>query len=256
MLLRNILIFMGYSLRSRLSIGAMGFFLLMLLAGCASAPHGNLSSTGVVSWQGERVLIPGDLMLQTRSIFQALGQRTGLASQLRIAATPVANAYATQTEEGPMVTLNAGLIDLIGYDRDEMAFVLAHELAHLDRGHLREEHRQRHTVSDGAVEVLGTVVDFFIPLGGAMVEAGHAMVRAGYSRDDEREADRVGLALMTAAGFDPQGALRFQRKMSRIASRGLPLFATHPSSGDRIEELESLIRSAGAGADNRRDSDR
>ncbi|WP_207061500.1 M48 family metallopeptidase [Motiliproteus sp. SC1-56] len=213
----------------------------VVLTGCAGSGSREWPRSGLVSWEGQRVVIPGDLVLQTQRIFARLRQESGQACAFRIGATPVPNAFVSQQAAGPLVVLNAGLLDLIGYDRDALAFVLAHELAHLSEGHLRQVHHQRRAERDSTAEVLGTLVDFIIPLGGLVVEAGYAMMEAGYSRDDERAADRVGLALMTRAGFDPRGALRFQRRLAQVSDRRLPFFSTHPSGEERIQNLQRLI---------------
>jgi predicted Zn-dependent protease len=63
-----------------------------------------------------------------------------------------------------------------------------------------------------------------------------------HSREQEAEADRIGLELMARAGYDPNAAVTLWQKMSKLSSGGPPEFlSTHPSGESRIRELEALV---------------
>jgi predicted Zn-dependent protease len=63
-----------------------------------------------------------------------------------------------------------------------------------------------------------------------------------HSREQEAEADRIGLELMARAGYDPNAAVTLWQKMSKLSSGGPPEFlSTHPSGASRIKELEALV---------------
>ena len=68
------------------------------------------------------------------------------------------------------------------------------------------------------------------------------VIIAPYSRDQEREADRFGLELMLRAGFDPQGAVRFQQRLQLLSDPSrLGILATHPQGEERVENMQRLI---------------
>jgi predicted Zn-dependent protease len=81
--------------------------------------------------------------------------------------------------------------------------------------------------------------------------AGGAQLQSlAYDRQQESEADHIGLFLMTFAGYDPDEALRFWQKMEQLsARRGRPpaILSTHPSDAKRIEQLRQWIPQAKAG---------
>ncbi len=63
-----------------------------------------------------------------------------------------------------------------------------------------------------------------------------------HSREQEAEADRIGLELMARAAYDPRGAVEVWRKMEKAGSGGTPEFlSTHPSGKSRIADLEALL---------------
>ena len=66
------------------------------------------------------------------------------------------------------------------------------------------------------------------------------------SREQESEADHIGLLYMARAGYDPRQALDFWKRMNEQASRGAPpaLLSDHPSNGERIQRLEQLMPEA------------
>src|SRR3546814_483130 len=65
-----------------------------------------------------------------------------------------------------------------------------------------------------------------------------------YSRDQELEADRMGLLLMARAGYDPREAIDFWQNMSSSGARPPEFASTHPAPGSRVAQLESLMPEA------------
>ncbi|MEH6823886.1 MAG: M48 family metallopeptidase [Motiliproteus sp.] len=219
---------------------------ILLLIGCSGAPsHPSVYSRGVVVWHQQQALLPEDLNQQIISSYQRLQQLSDSSVALVIAADPNPNAFAAIDDQGAAsVRLNAGLIDMIGYDLDAIVFVLGHELGHIELGQLAGNNRQGVKRQDSIVDVLSTVADIIVPFSSLLVLAGNEMLKAGYSRDDEREADRYGLELMVRAGFDPQGAVRFQQRLQLLPKgSGLGFLATHPDGDERVENIQKLIES-------------
>lgn len=158
------------------------------------------------------------------------------------------NAFATP---GGVIGVNTGLITKAS-SADELASVLAHEVAHISQRH--HARNSEHAASDLLVQLGGLVVGALLAKENAEA-AQAAMVgsqaytvdrRLAYSRQHEREADRVGLQLMQAAGYDPTAMPRFFETMQAdTASTGyLPSFVlTHPLTLERISETSERASS-------------
>jgi predicted Zn-dependent protease len=119
--------------------------------------------------------------------------------------------------------------------------VLGHEIAHALREHTRERVSRAYAqqlVLSGAAAVTGATE------GAANVANMVAEVtfQLPFSRDQESEADQIGLELMARAGYDPRAALTRWKKMSAAESSGTPKFlSTHPAPKDRIKEIEKNL---------------
>jgi beta-barrel assembly-enhancing protease len=139
----------------------------------------------------------------------------------------------------------------------QLAGVMAHEVAHIAQRHAAQQ-ISKGIVANGLLGLLGAVLDD----GGK----GEAAARIGasvlaqsvfmkFSRDDEREADRVGAEIMQRAGWDPHGLAEFmqvlQQEQQRSPSSVQTFFSSHPSPAGRVRDLQSMV----AGKSGRRDSD-
>lgn len=149
--------------------------------------------------------------------------------ELHVIRDPAVNAAAFP---GGQVIVNTGLIAEAATP-DEVAGVLAHELAHVLR---------RHTLRATLDKIgLVTAVMLVFDSGSALFELEAALRLADlkFSRDHEREADKVGLELMHAAGLDTGAMSSF---FARLAAKGdlpgsLAFLSTHPGSAERAAEL-------------------
>ncbi|MEO5376504.1 MAG: M48 family metalloprotease [Magnetococcus sp. DMHC-6] len=153
------------------------------------------------------------------------------------------NAYAWKEENRLMVGVNLGLLQLIGEDWDQLAFVLGHEIAHHKKNHQSQSAQQAEQI-DTWGSVIGIGMDLVgLPLGGSLVEFGGFAIKRKYSRDSEREADQIGLLYMYQAGFDPQAAVRFNKNLLAHSKKQLIDFlSTHPVGEERINELEQWTK--------------
>jgi predicted Zn-dependent protease len=164
------------------------------------------------------------------------------------------NAFALP---GGYVGTHLGLIALT-QSRDELASVLAHELTHVTQRHIARgfanSRRQSMLALAGMmIGLLAAARSNSADAANAAIVGGQAVAVQGqlnFSRDMEREADRIGLALMGEAGFAPQGmALMFERleAASRLNdSGGFPYLRTHPLTTERIGEARARIAQLGA----------
>ncbi|MCH7353711.1 MULTISPECIES: M48 family metalloprotease [unclassified Acinetobacter] len=167
-----------------------------------------------------------------------LGQPIGLV----IIKDPQINAFAVP---GGLFALNTGLITS-AKNLDEIAGVMAHEIAHVSQRHYSRS--QEAFKGQGLLALAGILVGAAIASqadgnAGAAVMMGTQAALMGkqlsYSRNQEREADRIGMQFMSAAGYNPQSMADYFETMHRATSRVsfLPDFwFTHPLTTERMSE--------------------
>lgn len=155
------------------------------------------------------------------------------------------NAFAAP---GGVIGINLGLFTM-ARDIHEFASVIAHELAHLSQRHYarRLEKQKMATFRNlvGYLTSAAIIASGATDAGLATMLGSTALADAaslGYSRAQEREADRVGLNTLTRAGFDPYGAARMFEHMHQSARyrREIPEYvSTHPITQNRISDMRS-----------------
>lgn len=119
--------------------------------------------------------------------------------------------------------------------------MIGHEMAHALREHTRER------VSRAYAEQLA-LAGVAVATGGGqgMMQLASAVsavtFQLPHNREQESEADSIGLELMARAGYDPQASVSLWQKMGKAGGKGGPEFlSTHPSSGSRIQALQAGI---------------
>jgi predicted Zn-dependent protease len=161
------------------------------------------------------------------------------------------NAFALP---GGWLGLHLGLVSVTA-NRDELASVLAHELSHVTQRHISRLVTQQNQQAPLllAAMILGAVALGKNPqAGGALLSGGQALAiqqQLNFSRDMEREADRIGLGVMTAAGFEPQGFVTMFDKLQQAArlndNGAYPYLRTHPMTTERAADMQSRQQLAG-----------
>lgn len=165
-------------------------------------------------------------------------ESTALPWHFYVVADPSVNAFAIP---GGHVYVNTGLIRAV-QSTDELASVLAHEVAHVTARHSTE----RLTKAFGLNKLLQLLVGDSPGLLEQIVAqiAGRGTL-AKFSRDDEREADALGLRYLTEAGYHPWAMTAMFRTLleqqERSPSRLEQFFSTHPMTEERLQAVEELL---------------
>ena len=164
------------------------------------------------------------------------------------------NAFALP---GGYVGVQLGLMAITS-TRDELASVLAHELSHVTQRHIARgiANSKRQSLLGTAAMILGALAasrSDRMDGANAVIAGGQAVAIQGqlnFSRDMEREADRIGFGVMTGAGFAPGGMAAMFEKLAQSSrlndSGGFPYLRSHPLTTERIGEARARLGTAAA----------
>ena len=141
---------------------------------------------------------------------------------------------------GGKIAFYTGILDQLKLNDDEVALVMGHEIAHALREHARERMGKSTATNIGAsllTQLLGLG-----QIGQTVTNYGAQLLSLQFSRDNESEADLVGMELAARAGYDPRAGVTLWQKMS-AANKGAPpqWLSTHPSGTTRIGDIEANL---------------
>jgi predicted Zn-dependent protease len=118
--------------------------------------------------------------------------------------------------------------------------IMGHEMAHALREHARE--RLAKTQATNAAISIGSALLGLGQLGNLAADMGGQLLTLKFSRDDESEADLVGLEIAARGGYRPEASVELWKKMLAASSgKGPEFMSTHPSGANRIQELEANL---------------
>lgn len=168
---------------------------------------------------------------------------TGETPDWFLVGTPAINAFATYQDGQPLIVVTLGMVKLLDNDEGAWAALAGHELAHFRLGHHQAQRSRKGAVALGS-SLAGLVLSVAgLGVGSVAADAAGTLMERSFSRDDEREADRMGLDYARRAGFDTQGALRLQTLMlDAKRESSLTFLSTHPSGRDRIDAIRQLLK--------------
>lgn len=237
------------------------------LAACVASPLGRqrlllfpdaeMAQLGVASFDKMKQEIPlaRDPVLEsrTRCVAAAIAARLDASAprawEVAVFRDDTPNAFALP---GGKIGVNTGLFQ-VAENQDQLATVIGHEVAHVLAQHANERVSTAFA-AQSSLELLQAIS------GGPGAEQSQLLALLGlgaqigillpYGRDQEREADLMGLDLLADAGFDPRESLALWQNMSR-AGGGQPLefLSTHPSHGTRMQHLSQRMPRALARAE-------
>lgn len=196
--------------------------------------------------KGGKLNTPPDVLARVQRVSKKLIPQTAVfrpdATQwnweINVQSTPELNAYCMP---GGKIMVYSGLVEKLKLTDAELAAVIGHEMAHALREHTRERVSRAYAqqlVLAGAAAVAGVGQGAF----DLANQVASVTFQLPHGREQETEADRIGLELMARAGYDPNAAVNVWRKMS-AAEQGAPpeFLSTHPSSASRIRDLEKRV---------------
>ncbi len=173
--------------------------------------------------------------------------------QSAVVANPILNAFAIP---GGYIYIFTGLIQEVTSE-SQLVAVIAHELAHVSQRHVASRLEKQKKV--GMLSMAGVIAGIFLGVAGGRGSAkmGQALMMGsqglgtaamlGYSQDDEREADHVGLNSLVKAGYNPEGMpdtfeIMMKNRWFDSGSQMPSYLSTHPGLSDRIIYLKDRIK--------------
>lgn len=171
---------------------------------------------------------------------KGVSHRPNLAFNVKIVDTPVVNAFAVP---GGFLYFSRGILAAINNEA-ELASVMGHEIGHITARHSAQQYSKAQLAQIG-LGIGSILIDS--PILTTIGQLGVGMLFLKFSRDNEREADDLGVEYATKAGYDAIHMANFFQileKMNPGSDRsGLPgWFSTHPSPEDRIQRVKQVAR--------------
>ena len=152
---------------------------------------------------------------------------------------PEPNAFALP---GGFIFVTQSLVELCRYDKNEIACILGHEMAHIIRGHAMNR-----IVSNSAIAAASRAAPIRGVLSGWLRKVGVQFLESAYSKDLESEADRLGVRLVAAAGYEPDACVQLFTRLAKLKSPPDDFdlgsyFSSHPPFNVRIENIKRQLR--------------
>ncbi|MBC7664225.1 MAG: M48 family metallopeptidase [Caulobacter sp.] len=157
--------------------------------------------------------------------------------EVNLIGSPQVNAFCMP---GGKIAFYWGILTKLKLTDDEVAMVMGHEMTHALREHGRAQIGKQ-VATQGTISLLAGLFGWGMA-GRQMAGMGGRLLSLKYSRDDETEADLIGLELAARAGYDPRSALSLWQKMEAAGKGAPPAFLSdHPSNPDRLRTIAANI---------------
>jgi predicted Zn-dependent protease len=185
--------------------------------------------------QVERLRYIGQRLLPFTQPFNARARQWRW--EVNLVNSPQLNAFCMP---GGKIAFYTGILVKLALSDDEVAAIMGHEIAHALREHARERMGKTAATRIGA-NVLSAVLGLG-NLGDAALQMGAQLLTLKFGREDESEADLIGMDLSARAGYSPQAGVSLWQKMG-AQNKGAPpqWLSTHPSGPTRIRDIEATL---------------
>lgn len=242
----------------RLLVGAAALTLAVVSGSCATNPATGERMLSLVSESQEielgqaysqqveatmAVYDDADLGAYVDQIGQglaAVSERPQLPWSFKVIDDPTVNAFAVP---GGFLYVTRGILTHFGSEA-ALAAVLGHEIGHVTARHSVEQMSRAQL--GGLLLGVGSILSEDVRRFGGLAQTGLGILFLSYSRDDERQADMLGVRYSLRKDYDPREAVKVHRMLARQTElrggSGVPSWlSTHPSSADRIERIQAQI---------------
>lgn len=203
----------------------------------------NAANTAMVQRVGRRLASAVEAYLRNNG---AADEIKNFSWEFNLVADKNVNAFCMP---GGKIVVYEGLLP-VTQDEASLAIVLGHEIAHAVAKHSAEQMskkiRQNYGTQIGS-QILGAIAGQSVgDLAGAVAQQGFSFANLRYSRDNETEADHIGLIFAAMAGYNPQVAVPFWKRMAALSgnSNQSDMFSDHPSDAKRIAAIQQWMPTA------------
>ncbi len=184
----------------------------------------------------ERLRVIADRLIPPAEVFRA--DALNWRWEVNLETRDELNAYCAP---GGKIMFFTGIVKRLNLTDAEIAAIMGHEIAHALREHGRERMSQAYARQTG-VNLVAQLAGLGQAGGQLLNMAAEVGLALPHSRTQETESDILGLELMARAGYNPNAAVTLWQKMAAQGGGSGPGFlSTHPSSGQRIQELQARI---------------
>lgn len=203
----------------------------------------NAANTAMVQRVGRRLASAVEAYLRNNG---AADEIKNFSWEFNLVADKNVNAFCMP---GGKIVVYEGLLP-VTQDEASLAIVLGHEIAHAVAKHSAEQMSKKIRQSYGTQigsQILGAIAGQSVgDLAGAVAQQGFSFANLRYSRDNETEADHIGLIFAAMAGYNPQMAVPFWKRMAALSgnSNQSDMFSDHPSDAKRIAAIQQWMPTA------------
>ena len=203
----------------------------------------NAANTAMVQRVGRRLASAVEAYLRNNG---ATDEIKNFSWEFNLVADKNVNAFCMP---GGKIVVYEGLLP-VTQDEASLAIVLGHEIAHAVAKHSAEQMSKKIRQSYGTQigsQILGAIAGQSVgDLAGAVAQQGFSFANLRYSRDNETEADHIGLIFAAMAGYNPQVAVPFWKRMAALSgnSNQSDMFSDHPSDAKRIAAIQQWMPTA------------
>jgi len=251
-------------------VGWLAALAALVVAACVTSPLGRqrlllfpdaeIAQLGVASFDKMKREMPlaNDPVLESRArcvagaIVAQLEGGSARSWEIAVFRDDSPNAFALP---GGKIGVNSGLFS-VAQNQDQLATVIGHEVAHVVAQHANERVSTAFAAQTGlelAQAISGAPGGEQSQLLALLGLGAQVGILLPYGREQEREADLIGLDLMAAAGFDPRESIALWQNMAKAGGGQPPEFlSTHPSHGTRMQDLARRMPQALARAEEAR----